>query len=94
MFAFYLKQTTMAKIAKLVLVSLMTRVIVEDTATAEEIVAAAKPNIQAKLDNNELYENTEEIMDDTEMPYDPNIELTPEELAILKKREDKNKFGG
>ncbi len=84
----------MAKIAKLVLVSLMTRVIVEDTATAEEIVAAAKPNIQAKLDNNELYENTEEIMDDTEMPYDPNIELTPEELVILKKREDKNKFGG
>lgn len=59
----------MAKVAKLVIVSLLTRVIVEDTATDEEIVAQAKSGFQAKLDNNELMENLEEITDDKEAPF-------------------------
>lgn len=59
----------MAKVAKLVIVSLMTRVIVEDTATDEETVAQAKRGFQDKLDNDELMDNLEEIVDDKEAPF-------------------------
>lgn len=74
----------MAKVAKLVVASFITRVVVEDTATYEETVEAARQGIAAKV-NNELFENIEDVIDDTEMPYDPNIELTPEEIAKLQK---------
>lgn len=57
------------KVAKLVYFSLMTRVIVDENATDEEIVKACYPNIQAKLNNNELGENLESIEDDEELPY-------------------------
>lgn len=57
------------KVAKLVYFSLMTRVIVDENATEEEIIKACYPNIQAKLDNSELGENLEEIDDDEEMPF-------------------------
>ena len=64
----------MAKVAKLVLVSLMTRVIVEDTATDEEILAIARPKFHAIVEN-ELMENLESIADDTECPYGSNGEF-------------------
>ncbi len=57
------------KVAKLVCISLMTRVIVEDTATEEQILEIARPNFQYKLDI-EMSENIESIADDTEMPYE------------------------
>ena len=59
----------MAKVAKLVCFSLMTRVIVDENATDEEIVAAARPRIQARINNDELGENLESVEDDEELPY-------------------------
>ena len=57
------------KVAKLVYVSLATRVVVEDTATEEEILELAMPRFVDKIIN-ELSENIDEIIDDTLLPYD------------------------
>ncbi|MHA2404809.1 MAG: hypothetical protein ACXADH_17565 [Candidatus Kariarchaeaceae archaeon] len=57
------------KVAKLVYFSLMTRVIVDEGATEDEIIASTYANIQDKIDNRELGDNLEEIDDDTECPY-------------------------
>jgi len=57
------------KKAKLVMVSLMTRVVVEDNATEETILAKATTNFIDKLKNNEIGDNLEEIIDDEEMPF-------------------------
>ena len=59
----------MAKVAKLVMVSLMTRVIVDENATDEQIIEASYEGFQAKLDNRELGDNLESIEDDEEVPY-------------------------
>jgi hypothetical protein len=59
----------MAKVAKLVMVSLMTRVIVDENATDEQIIEASYSGFQAKLDNRELGDNLESIEDDEEIPY-------------------------
>ncbi len=56
------------KVAKLVLASILVRVIVDDSATDEQIVDAAKAKVIDKA-KNELYENIEEIMDDKEVPF-------------------------
>lgn len=58
----------MAKVAKLVRVSFVTRVVVEDTATDEQILAEAKQDFQYKL-NNEINDNLDEISEDEESPY-------------------------
>jgi len=63
----------MAKVAKLVYVSFLTRVVVEDTATDDEILDIARPKFIDKV-RTELHENLEEIINDTEVPYNPNIE--------------------
>jgi hypothetical protein len=73
------------KVAKLVYVSMVTRVIVDEDATDEQIIQAARPQFAEKVQT-ELGENLEEIVNDEECPYDPAIELTPEELKILKNR--------
>lgn len=57
------------KVAKLVMVSLMTRVIVDDSATDEQIIQASYKGFQAKIDNRELGDNLESIEDDEEVPY-------------------------
>jgi len=59
----------MKKVAKLVAVSFLTRVIVDENAEQEEILAEAKKKFQAKLDNNELSDNLEYIENDEECPY-------------------------
>jgi hypothetical protein len=59
----------MAKVAKLVMVSLMTRVIVDENATEDQIIAASYKGFQAKIDNRELGDNLESIEDDEELPY-------------------------
>lgn len=46
----------------------MTRVIVDEDATYEQILDAAKSNFLDKINNNELMENLEEIVDDNECP--------------------------
>jgi len=61
----------MGKVAKLVYVSLASRVVVDEEATFEEIVKAAKSNLVYRV-TNELGENIEEIIPDEEMPYDPS----------------------
>jgi len=58
----------MAKVAKLVEISLMTRVVVEENATDEEIVNAAQSKIVDKA-LNEIHENIGEIYNDDECPF-------------------------
>jgi len=53
----------------------MTRVVVDETATDEQILDLARPKFLEKVIH-ELHENLEEIKDDTEMPYDEAVELT------------------
>lgn len=63
----------MPKIAKLVTVSLVTRVIMEDSATDEQIMEVAKPRFVDKI-TTELGEHLESIDDDTECPYNANFD--------------------
>lgn len=58
----------MAKVAKLVYVSLATRVIVDENASDEEIIEKARPKFIDKV-RSELGENLEDIVDDTECPF-------------------------
>jgi len=60
----------MAKVAKLVYMSMVTRVIVDEDATEDQIIQASKDSFVEKV-LNELGENLEEIVDDEEVPYDP-----------------------
>jgi hypothetical protein len=60
----------MAKVAKLVYMSMVTRVIVDEDATEDQIIQASKDSFVEKV-RNELGENLEEIVDDEEVPYDP-----------------------
>ena len=57
------------KVAKLVAVSFLTRVVVEENATEEEVLEKAKSNFAFKIED-ELSENLEYIVDDIECPYD------------------------
>jgi hypothetical protein len=59
----------MAKVAKLVYISLVTRVIVEENATEDDIIMAAKPKFMDSIFN-DFGENLEKIVDDTECPYE------------------------
>lgn len=63
----------MGKVAKLVLVSLMTRVVVDDNATDESILDSARSNFIDKV-RTELGENLESIVDDTECPYEEDFD--------------------
>lgn len=57
------------KVAKLVRVSLVTRVIVDVDATEQDIMELAVPKLSENLMDSP-FENIEEIVDDTECPYD------------------------
>lgn len=63
----------MAKVAKLVMVSLMTRVIVDDNLTEEqellEIAEQVKPVFVDKIMNDEIGDNIESIELDEECPF-------------------------
>ena len=61
------------KVAKLVYVSLMTRVVVDENATEETIIEEARKNFIEKVQN-DLRDNVEEIVDDEEMPYDSEFD--------------------
>lgn len=56
--------------AKLVYCSFMTRVVVPDDATEDQVIEKAKDNLFEKV-RNDLHENIEEVIDDEEVPYDP-----------------------
>lgn len=66
----------MAKVAKLVYVSLATRVIVDEDATQEQILEAAKHRFIDKVQT-ELGEHLEFIGYDDECPYDPDMDFFP-----------------
>jgi hypothetical protein len=57
----------MKKVAKLVYYSFVTRVVVDDDATEDDIIIESKRKILEKA-NNELSENLEDIIDDEECP--------------------------
>ena len=56
--------------AKLVMTSFVTRVIVQDDATNEDIINKARHRLQNNLES-EYNENVEVIMDDLEEPWEP-----------------------
>lgn len=58
----------MAKVAKLVYVTLLTRVVVDTSASEDELLNIAKNKLIDKI-KYELNENVEKIIDDTECPY-------------------------
>jgi hypothetical protein len=58
----------MKKVAKLVYVSLMTRVVVDENATEQDIMELAIPRLSDKLIFEPL-EHIESIEDDEEVPY-------------------------
>ena len=60
------------KVAKLVMASLMVRVIVDKNATDDEIIAASRKQF-IEVVNDSLGDNIESIDDDTEMPYGSKI---------------------
>lgn len=61
------------KVAKLVTVSLMTRVVVDENASEDEILNAATLKFVEKI-NNEINEHVEDIVDDEDCPYDPEFD--------------------
>jgi len=72
------------KVAKLVLVSLMTRVVVDENATEDEIIKASRPKFHIVIDES-LGDNVEEIMDDEECPVTEE-EKNPEKESVKKFR--------
>lgn len=69
--------------AVLVSVSFITRVIVEDNATQEDIIDLARPRLFEKVQN-ELYANLESIDDDTECPLSDTELIKERELETSK----------
>jgi len=63
----------MKKVAKLVYVSLATRVIVDENASESEILEKAKNKFLNKI-GTELSEHLEEIVDDEECPFDEEFD--------------------
>jgi hypothetical protein len=61
------------KVAKLVGVSLLTRVVVENYATEDEIIKKAKQNFRTQLEN-DIGDNIDIIENDEECPYNPEID--------------------
>jgi hypothetical protein len=59
------------KVAKLVIWSPCVRVVVDEDATYEDILAAAKHEVSVSL-REEFSENIEAVMDDEECPYKEN----------------------
>jgi hypothetical protein len=59
----------MGKVAKLVTITLTTRVVVDENAIENDIMTLALPRLKDKLIN-EPFEHLEEIIDDVEVPYD------------------------
>jgi hypothetical protein len=81
------KQLTMSKVAKLVYYTFVTRVVVEEKASDDEIIIASKKNMLIKVQS-ELGENLEEICDDEECPIGTfETDLPTIDRVILSERE-------
>lgn len=66
----------MEKQARLITVTLTTRVVLNTPASDEEIAAALKKNLSAIIENNEASENISMDVMDTSVPYDGEEEAT------------------
>lgn len=64
----------MKKVAKLVTCSLMTRVVVDEDASENEIIEMAKSRFVVKI-LNELHEHIEDVEDDLEVPYEEGEQI-------------------
>lgn len=76
------------KVAKLVYVSLLTRVVVDNTATQEEILEKSKSSLIVKI-NSELGEHLEQIVNDEECPVGEHICMNCEYDFDSKVKKDK-----
>lgn len=61
----------MGKVAKLVVTTFITRVVMDENTSLEEIAELVKPKLLDKINNNEVAENIETILPDEECPYTP-----------------------
>lgn len=59
------------KVAKLVTMSFVTRIIVDNDASDQDIERAAQSGLREKL-RTEFQDNILSVEDDTEQPYDPD----------------------
>ena len=74
----------MAKIAKLITVCLVTRVVIEDTDSNQKILDKAKPEFMMQIINH-LDEAIDSIVDDTELPsYNDKLRGISENLNTIK----------
>lgn len=60
----------MGKVAKLVVTTFITRVVVDENVSLEEIAELIKPKLLDKINNNEVAENIETMLPDEECPYE------------------------
>ena len=67
------------KVAKLVLVEFLVRVIVDENYTDDQLTEKIKVKVLDKVNNNEIFENLTEVKDDEEVPYQIGEEF---EVAI------------
>lgn len=63
----------MSKVAKLVWVTVGTRVVIDEDATDSEAYELALPGLQRNLLENGL-DNLQDVFEDTEFPYDPETD--------------------
>jgi hypothetical protein len=63
----------MRKVAKLVTVTMTTRIIVDENATEEQIIELASIKMSEKIQE-EFNQNIESIQDDNECPYDAEFD--------------------
>lgn len=72
----------MAKVAKLVVTTFITRVVVDENVSLEEIAELVKPKLLDKINNNEVAENIETILPDEECPYNEGDPLLSHNSAV------------
>ena len=63
----------MGKVAKLVTITMTTRIIVDEDASEMDIIEKASIRMSEKIQH-EFNENLESICDDIECPYDPETD--------------------
>jgi hypothetical protein len=63
----------MGKVAKLVTITMKTRVIVDENASESDVIEQASIKMSEKIQH-EFNENLESICEDTECPYDPEYD--------------------
>lgn len=71
----------MGKVAKLVTITMSTRVIVDENASESDIIELASIRMSEKIQH-EFNENLESIVDDTECPYDPEWDDEQEVFSV------------